>query len=284
MMKIEETLSPDDISDIIEGFEPSVGVFPKLIIETDPFYSLKEDMCLTYYLARSPSKTASNIYDRLLKVYESHSGTYWNKLNLVNIYIGEHIIRPKFIEKWTRIYNSLIASYDPLKSFDSTEHKIGDNSDSITYGSVLSKDGTNTDRTDYNSTVEDNGNTGTHETTTTSRNTEDGVYGFNSSASVGDSNSEDTTSETVFGNANDNTTHNLQTKGGRDTKTFDIDETESKTGTDTKTYGVDETITKSGRNSSSAELLDSELNLRDKFIFYDIVFKDIDSIITLSIY
>ena len=170
-----------------------------------------------------------------------------------NTAIGKNLIRPKFIDKWTRIYDTLITKqYDPLKDYDYEEHRGGNNSDTTT----------------YNISVEDNGKTGTKETVTTSRDTSNDVYGFNSSVPVGDDTSTENMTETTEGLANDNTTYNKQ----------------DKTGTDSKAFTIDEDVTKSARNVSGADLVQSELNLRNKQIFFDIVYADIDSIFALSVY
>jgi hypothetical protein len=186
----------------------------------------------------------------------------------------------------------------------------------MTYNTENGKEGTNTDVTTFDTNVEDDGTRGTNEVTTRSVETADDVYGFNSSDPVGDTVSNETVNETVVGAAEQNTTHNTQSKTGTESKEFGINETmtktgteseeigidetatktgtdsraiginesETKTGTETKDITIDEEIVKSGRDGSGAELVIEELNLRNTQLFFDIIYADIDSITTLQIY
>lgn len=317
MMKMKETLTPEQRTNLFLNGEV-VGIFSGLVLPTDPFYDLAHSMCLGYYTVRSANKTVSPIYEQMLEfAKENNDVGESNYITLANTLLGSSIIRPKFIKKWLRVYDTLITKqYDPLKSFENTEHKEGNNSDTTTYDTSVGKTGDNTDTITYNSQngrtgnnsdtmtydteTEDNGKTGTKEVTTTDRKNNANVYGFNSSNPVGDTTEGEDTTETIVGNADDNTSHNIQTKTGTekkdyvvdetvaktgtDTKNLTISETENKTGTDTKNFLIDEDITKSGRNATGAELVEAELNLRNTQIFFDIVYKDIDSVATIPLY
>lgn len=241
MVKIKETLTTEQRTNLILN-QTVTGIFTELFVETDPFYNLLYPLCLGYYTIRSALKTVSPVYHQFAEISDDP-----------NTAIGKHLIRPKFIDKWTRVYDTLITKqYDPLKDYEYEEHRGGNNSDTTT----------------YNVSIEDNGKTGTKETVTTSRDTSNDVYGFNSSVPVGDDTSTENMTETTEGLANDNTTYNKQ----------------DKTGTDAKAFIIDEDVTKSARNVSGADLVQSELNLRNKQIFFDIVYADIDSIFALSVY
>ena len=316
-MKMKETLTASEKNDLFFNSEV-VGIFKSLLLPTDTFHDLAYPMCLSYYTVRSANKTVSPIYEQMIE-FAKESGTVKESeyINFVNSKLASNIIRPKFIEKWNRVYDTLITKqYDVLKGFEHTEHKDGnnsdtttydtsvgkngDNSDTVTYNTQNGRSGTNSDTMTYNTNTEDNGKTGTKETTTTNRENSADVYGFNSSSPVGDNTEAENATETVIGNADDNTSHNIQTKTGTekkdysikenltktgtDTKKLTISETENKTGTDTKIFVIDEDVTKSGRNNTGAELIEAELNLRNTQIFFDIVFKDIDSVATIPIY
>ena len=250
------------------------------------------------------------LYDNVDYVVDIDFTTYFN------VYFGS-ICSRKFTDKWNRIYDALIDSqYNILFDKEYTEDKTGNNqnkdthnttkakegnnTDVMTYDTNSGKQGTNTNTTTFDTNVEDNGNTGTSEITTRNVSDENNVYGFNSSNAVGDTNSTETTTETVVGDADKNTSHNLQTKTGTESKEFGIDETITKTGTDSRTLGISESetytgtdtkditisekIVRSGRDGSGAELITEELNLRNTQLFFDIVFEDIDSVTTLQIY
>lgn len=316
-MKMKETLTPEQRTNLLLNGEV-VGIFSGMILPTDPFFDLAHSMCLGYYTVRSANKTLAPIYDQMLEFAKENSDVGEdNYITLANTLLGSSIIRPKFIDKWLRVYDTLITKqYDALKGFEHTEHKEGNNSDTTTYDTSVGKTGDNTDTVTYNSQngrtgnntdtitydteTEDNGKTGTKETTTTNRENSADVYGFNSASPVGDNTDTENATEIVVGNADDNTTHNVQKKTGTETKGYEVDETvaktgtdtknitisetENKTGTDTKNFVIDEDVTKSGRNATGAELVEAELNLRNTQIFFDIVYRDIDSVATLAIY
>lgn len=291
-MKMKETLTLEEKTNLFINGEV-VGIFNGMILPTDPFFNLAHSMCLGYYTVRSSNKTVSPIYEQAYEyakevlASQGDSGEIdkYEVIALTNTLIGSSIIRPKFIDKWVRVYDTLITKqYDALKGFEHTEHKDGNNSDTTIYDTSVGKTGNNTDTITYDTNTEDNGKTGTKETTTINRENSADVYGFNSVSPVGDNVDTDNSTETVVGNADDNTSHNVQTKTGTDTKNFSISETENKTGTDTKKFVIDEDVTKSGRNNTGAELVEAELNLRNTQIFFDIIYKDIDSVATIPLY
>lgn len=341
-MKLRETLTKQQTIDLLSG--NVVGIFPSMILSEDAFYGKLYELCLGYYTARSGEKTISMTYERFISLIKENPEINKSPEELIGA-----LIRGKFLDKWNRVYDVLITSqYDALNNRESTEDKTGNNqnkdthnttkakegnntdvmtydtengrkgtnTDVMTYDTESGKQGTNTDTTTFDTNVEDNGKTGTSETTTRNVTDENNVYGFNSSSAVGDTNSTETTSETIVGEADKNTSHNLQTKTGTESKEFDIDETITKTGTESKEIGIDETVkktgtdsraigisesethtgtdttditiseklVKSGRDGSGAELITEELNLRNTQLFFDIIYADIDSIATLQIY
>ena len=309
-MLIRETLTLEQTISLLNG--NVVGMFPYMVLSNDSFYSKLYDLCLGYYTARSGEKTISITYERFKTLIAENPTINKTAEQL----IGE-LIRNKFIEKWERVYSVLISEqYNALNNRDYTETKtannqdkstynttkgkIGNNSDTITFDNVNSKTATNSDVTTFDTNVEDDGKTGSHETTTRNTSTDDDVYGFNSTSPVGDSASTEELSQTIIGDANKNTTHNIQkktgteskefgidesiSKTGTDTREINIDETETHTGTDTKDYTINENIIRRGRDGSGAELVELELNLRNSQIFFDIIYSDIDSIATLQIY
>lgn len=277
-MKLFETLTTGQIIKMFRG--EVVGFFPYMILSNDKFYSKLYDLCFGYYMQRSGEKTISLTYERLLQL----ANEKYTITETAESLIGK-LIRGKFIEKWNRVYDVLISEqYNALQNQDFTEKKTGNNQNIDTYNSTKAKQGTNTDTTTYDTNVEDNGKRGTSETTTRSVEDSNDVYGFNSSTPVGDTLSNETTSETIVGEADKNTSHNIQTKKGTEAKQFGINESENHTGADTTDISIDENVNRSGRNVSGAELINEELNLRNTQLFFDIIYSDIDSIATLKIY
>lgn len=277
-MKLRETLTIQQTIDLVGG--NVVGFFPYMVVSTDVFYDKLYELCLGYYTARSGEKTISMTYERYISLVNENPDIYKTPEEIIGT-----LIRGKFLNKWNRVYDALFTSqYNVLNNRETVEDKTGNNQNKDTHNTTKAKQGTNSDITTYDTNVEDNGKTGTSETTT--RNVEDAndAYGFNSSAPVGDSHSTETTSETIVGEADKNTSHNVQTKTGTENKQFGINESETNTGTDTTDITISEKLVKSGRDVSGAELITEELNLRNKEIFFDIIYKDIDSVVTLQIY
>ena len=278
MMKLRETLTRQQTIDLISG--NVVGIFPSMILSEDAFYSKLYELCLGYYTERSGEKTISITYERFITFINDNP-----EINKTPEELIGDLIRGKFLDKWNRVYDVLITSqYDALNNRESVEEKTGNNQNKDTHNTTKSKQGTNSDITTFDTNVEDNGKTGTNETTT--RNVEDAndVYGFNSSSPVGDTYSNEITSETIIGDADKNTSHNIRTKTGTENKQFGINESENHTGTDTTDITINENIIKRGRDGSGAELITEELNLRNTQLFFDIIYSDIDSIATIQIY
>ena len=277
-MKLRETLTSQQIIDLLEG--NAVGIFPSMIVSTDAFYGKLYELCLGYYTARSGEKTISLTYERFISLVNDNPEITKSPEELIGT-----LIRGKFLDKWNRVYDTLISSqYDVLSNREYTETKTGNNQNRDTHNTTKARQGNNSDITTYDTNVEDNGKTGTSETTTRSVEDANDVYGFNSSTPVGDTYSNETTSETIVGEADKNTSHNIQTKTGTENKQFGIDESETHTGTDTTDITINESLVKSGRDGSGADLITEELNLRNTQLFFDIIYADIDSIATLQIY
>lgn len=276
-MKLKETLTTQQTIDIISG--QSVGLFPYIFQQTDLWYSKVNQMCLGYYMYHSGEKSISPAYKKVISLIKDY-----NIVKVAEEVIGT-LIRETFIEKWNKVYDALITSnYDFLNNDDYTESRDTKEDKTNTYNTTIGKTGNNQDITTFDTNVEDNGTTGVKETTSTNNSTANSVFGFNSTTAVGESNSVDNGSETFTANANDNTTHNLQEKSGTESTEKTINETDTKTGTDNEDLTRNEEVVKSGRNVSGATLIKEELDLRDEKLFFDIIYRDIDSIATLKVY
>lgn len=245
-MKLIETLTKTQIVDMLNG--DRVGIFTSLFNQTDLFYNKTEMLCLGYYTERSGEKTISPTYEKLLSFVKENEDITETAEELLG-----KLIRGKFIDKWNRVYNALLQEqYNILDNSTYIETIVGDNIDIKTF--------------DTNN--ETNGNTSNKQTYTRESNSNDDIYGFNSSAGSPSNSSLDSETETTQGDSKDNTTHNINTK----------------TGTETLNLTVNETKTNTGRNGSGADLIQKELKLRNEQLFFNILYKDIDSITTLQIY
>lgn len=338
-MTLLETLTPNERLVLIE--EVAVGIFDSLIENSDPWSNEDDKMSTLYYLHRSGDKTISPLFSRMIELC---AGT-----DVVpSAYIGS-LIRNKFLDKWRHVYEALEQSiYSALDeyvettsretssedateygstithsdsgtdttTYDTTKVKTGEDTDTTTYDTTETKTGDNSDVMTYNTQTASATKTGTNTSETTSSEVANDVYGFNSTAPVGDTTSTENVTVTTVGAADDNTSDNTTTNTGTESRSLDISESTKHTGTESKEFGLNETdkktgtetltseksgsdaktgtdkktgsgtdkFNRNGRNSPAAKLIESELRLRNTQIFYDIVFADIDSVAVLNIY
>lgn len=146
--------------------------------------------------------------------------------------------------RWSKLWNTYQLEYNPIENYRMTEI-MSDDDTITTYGRTHRKTGTESDD-----------RTRTDEST-------DGVFGFNSS-SASDSETSDRTID-------DDNTH-----------TFDL--TDADTGSDTQSHSYE--LTRSGNIgvTTSQQMIESERALWMWKYFYDIVFPDIDRVLTISVY
>lgn len=290
---------------------------------------------------------------------ESKFSDKWNRV-YTSLVQEQYDVMTDYSEKSTKTGKHTESNeYSDKDVYDST------NNDTTTYNTTEKKSGTDTETTTYNTVdttsknIEDtktfntsdkdiatnidtitfdiNNNKevkrGSKQTTSSTTSQANDRYGFNSETAVGDTESEETTNETVTGLADDNVETSTDSKTGtestessiNDTKTKtgtekdDISEsgTLKKTGTETKQLGINETTTKtgtdkigrteestrdkSGNNSKNVnteasdtisglrghtheELIEQELDLRSRYYLFDIIYHDLDSVLTLNIY
>lgn len=203
-----------------------------------------EGVALEYYYSHSGAKYVSPLYTRIYEVTEDHTETSGA--------VAE-ILLQRYSDKWLKVKEALLNSnYSPLIDYEHTEERSHTTDRSVTYGSNVAQTGSSSNK----------------ETTEQTLETESALYGFNSSLPVNDSSSNSTQNRTSEGIMADNQSESST----------------AKTGTDKSTDKLTETITKSGRNASGADLIQKELNLRDRNIYLGIIFNDIDKLLTLSIY
>ena len=245
-MKLFDLLTQDNKLALLNG--EIIGFFPYIFVEGDAYYDKLQELCFGYYTYRSGYKSISPTYRRLIELSKDNP----NLIKSPDEMLG-NLIRAKYVEKWNRVYDVLLnKDYDALNNYDFVKTKNGSNSDVVT----------------YDTNVTDDGKTNTDETTLRNINTADDIYAFNSQTPVGDSTGEEIATERTYADADKNTTHNTQVKSG----------------TDSRNIGIDETETHSGRDGDGARMVTKEIDMRSKQIFFDIVYKDIDSIATLKIY
>lgn len=222
----------------------SEGVFEGFDTASIISQSETETVAVNYYLSHSGDKYVSPLYNKMYEI----TGTYVE----TNTAIAELLLN-RYSSKWLKIKEALIDStYSPLMDYEHTENRTKSYTDEKTATGSATTDGTHASK----------------ETNTNERTNEDGIYGFNSSVSVPSSTSSSSSESVTSAQKADNTTHGeTSTEGSESLKHTETD-----------------SLTKSGRNTSGAELVEKELDLRSKAIYLDIIYKDIDSMLTLSVY
>lgn len=206
-----------------------------------------------------------------------------NKLTEANLQQLATLIYKLNFSIWDKEYATLNFVYDPISNYDMTETETG----SGTTGNIRNNTGTQTDANTGTVSTTHTGTQGTSDTNTvsgTSTGSADrGLYGFNSSESVGDStdSTTNTTSTTATGSSTrtDNLTDS-RTDNTTRTRTDNLSESESGTHSDTRT------LTRSGNIgvTTSQQMIEAERELNKWNYFYNIVFPSVDKILTICTY
>lgn len=151
-------------------------------------------------------------------------------------------------ERWSREWATRSAQYDPIKNYDMTEEMTDD--ETVTdYGHTRTRTDNLTHTTTPNLTEQTSGD----------------VYGFNSSNAV----------------------HSDKQVGTTTGTSTDLDtgtQTDADTGSDTSTRNY--TLTRSGNIgvTTTQQMLQSERDLWMWSYFYDVVFPDVDEVLTVPVY
>lgn len=180
---------------------------------------------------------------------------------------------------WEKEWATLTAQYNPISNYDMTETETIERSgtESGTDGHTKTNTGTVIDAGTHSNTT-----TGSTDTTTSANNTsEDELSAFNSSDYVDDrknTNAASATSDTDMSETRNGTTGN--------TRTDDLSEGFNGTHSGSHSDTEDRTLTRSGNIgvTTSQQMLESERELWLWNFFDDVVFPDIDKILTGAVY
>ena len=227
------------------------GIFTALQEMSVPWQSLnmETELDLEYYNNISGQKIISPL---------TYSMMIGETLTLNDLDVLATVIFKIYSVRWNKLWDTLSFEYDPIQNYSMTEIMTDDET-VIEYGKV--KDGTNTRTPNLTET----------ETPNVTRETEMNRFGFNSSEPV----PSDTETETQTGTDTTTTTGTDETE---------IDSTETDSGSDTHTRNY--TLSRAGNIgvTTSQEMIESERKLWMWDFFHDIVFPDIDRVLTINIY
>lgn len=246
-----------------------------------------------YSLLRSGDKAISPLVDKLLS--DDGTMTEPNKLIIATT------IYQRFIQKWTKLYNTLSLTYNPIENYSMTETHTG--TETRTNTPSNRKETTTQSSEDWKLTESQTPSedysvkvtqTPTDWTTTESADGDENTTSTEHEVSAFNSGYEDGTKDTTTTNRKVETTQS-GTYDTETTQTGSIDVERTQTGTLTTEHtieGTDEdetlyntTLTRSGNIgvTTSQQMLQSE---REVWLwdYFEIVFSDIDKMLTIPIY
>lgn len=196
------------------------------------------------------------------------------------------LVYARFRTQWSRLWATMNPTFDPLTNYKMEETVEGTESSTrtpdLTKGDTGTVQSTGQDKRTPNltrkgtGTVKDDG--------TTSGNTQNNLWGFNSSTSIPSDMSDVT-------GTNENTTTRDLTENETGTDTTDKTNTDTynrsytETGTDTTAGTSSRKLTRKGNIGTNTfqNLLQQERNLW-MYDFFEQIFKDVDSVLTIPIY
>lgn len=218
------------------------GIFDALAKLTSKAYFV-DTMDADYLTTHSGSKAVSNaVLMYLIKYGEDVSDAPVKVLSMAGINALAKMIWQRYGDAWEKIYDALVEEYAPLENYSMTEETTPDLTD--TFG------------------VSDDYEKRVHTETNADVTTETGVYGFNSATAVPAGSSNTT------GTGLNNNAENVETQTGT--------RTEKHTGKNTvKRNGNIGTVT-------AQQMLTEEINVRIKNHMDDIIFTDVDQLLTTA--
>lgn len=279
----------------------STGIFTVLNNYEVPWKSsnVDESLNLAYYYNHSGQKSISPLVSGILGSDIRLSDTKKTKIGKVVFDLCN--------QNWEYEWDAMFTEYNPIENYnaDETETITHGGSDTLTRTGTdthtlsgsdkETETGTNTISNSGSDTVKNTGtSTNTNDIADGTSQTKNQIYGYNSDSAANDSVSTVTVNQTTTDTRSDDltatTTHGLNTSDSRNmsnTTTYGRADSENIDITENKDYNNNEnrTLKRHGNIgvTTSQQMIESELELRKKF-FYEIVFRDIDQYLTLSIY
>lgn len=214
------------------------------------------------YRTRSGDKTGS----KFLEYFTPFDAT---KINLLASYLAD-----VYYSNWKRLYNTLNLEYNPISNYDMTETETvsdtGENTKQQTTTDTATESRSDTSESEASNNTT---NTNTLNGTQTGKKT-----GFNSGSFVDDT--QQLNNQTESG-----TTNNTATSETSSSKTGSLNSTNIINGTDTTSKNIERELNRSGNIgvTTSQQMIKSERELY-LWKFFDVVFADIDKILTLKVY
>lgn len=273
-----ETIDLNKMIDVYANYTTDGGVFSPMANAPWVGAMTGLNLDIAYLDGHSGERFCSNIINRRL----DNSSV----LSSGNRTLISNILWAMFGIQWTRLWATMNPTFDPLTNYKMEETVEG--TESSTRTPDLTKGDTGTVQTTGQNTRTPNitrTGTGTvKDDGITSGNTQNNLWGFNSTASIPSDMSD------VTGTNENTTTRDLtETETGADitdrTNTDTYNRSYTETGTDTTAGTSSRKLTRTGNIGTNTfqNLLQQERNLW-MYDFFEQVFKDVDSILTIPIY
>lgn len=274
-----ETIPLVTLNEAFSDYETNGGIFSLMPYAPWEGTLPPQNIDIMYFDTHSGERYCSNLVVRRL----SDAGTLVHDTRrlIANLLWG------RFSIQWVRLWNTMkVVDYDPLTNYKMQE--IVEGEESSTRTPDLTKGDTGTVQTsgqDKRTPDLTRTGTGTVKDDGSATNTnQNGIWGFNSSASVPSDMSDGTAT-------NENTTTRDLTETEKGTDTTDHTNTDTynrsytETGTDTTAGTSSRKLTRTGNIGTNTfqNLLQQERSIW-MYDFFEQVFKDVDSVLTIPIY
>ena len=274
------------INEVIPNWLIGSGIFSALNGYAVPwqYENIASELDLEYHGNISGDKYVSPLVNKVLGTDTTLSDTDLTTL--------AGVIYNLYGKNWEKLWNTLDLEYNPIENYNMVE-KMSNDETVIDYG----RSHTRTDNTTHSKTGTDTITPNLTERTTPnlvetttpnlSDTTDNSVFGFNSSTAVGANSSSNskTGTNTVAQSGMTTTTNTGNSTTGYNTQDRNTGTvTDNDNGSDTHTRNY--TLTRSGNIgvTTSQMMIESERSLQKWYYFFEVVFPDIDRVLTLSIY
>lgn len=273
-----ETIPLVTLNEAFSDYETKGGIFSN--IDNLPWSSVMtgDQMDTLYFDTHSGERFSSRIITR--RVGDDGSLSSADRKTIATL------VYARFRTQWSRLWATMNPTFDPLTNYKMEETVEG--TESSTRTPDLTKGDTGTVQTTGQDkrtpdlsrkgtgTVKDDGSA--------TNNNQNGIWGFNSSTSVPSDMSDGTAT-----NENTTTRDLTETETGTDTtdhtNTDTYNRSYTETGTDTTAGTSSHKLTRTGNIGTNTfqNLLQQERNIW-MFDFFEQIFKDVDSVLTIPIY
>lgn len=238
------------LNDLFTDWYSSNGIFHYLDNFDVPWTNTNDFLDLEYHGNRSGNKYISPLVNNMKNADGELTSVERTRLAM--------IIFNKFKEKWDKLYATLELEYNPIENYRMTEDERTVDDVNITDSYVRDRDVSGT-------------NTGTAVNALSDTDTiTNQVYGFDNGEPTNKDKSVDSTSSI---NTLTNNLANTESEDINDSNAHNEDNIKARTLTRSGNIGV----------TTSQQMIESERNLW-MWNFYEQIFKDIDSVLTLKIY